>query len=462
MKLLYISTVDHIIHVMLPHLDAARALGWQVDVACHITRDPAITEAHCHTLHEVPLSRNPLHPSNLLAVWKLIRLIGKEKYDIVHCHNPSGGLYGRLAATLARTKPLRVYTAHGFHFHPLGNRFTNALYRAIETFAGRYLSDAVLTINQWDYEQATTMMPAEKVHFTRGVGVSTDHFDPAKVTGEQRQAIRKELAQDTRLVVTTIGEFIPRKRHVDALSSFVLAEIDGCLNLVGHGQLQGEVMAQATHQGWMADRAIQFLGFRHDVPQILAATDILLFPPVQEGLPCSVQEALAMEVPVVAYHIRGCEDLIDASCGYLVPFGDRDAMVAALRKVASLSADERRVMGRAGRKKMVELYDRRKCVAAWLKIYEELLPKPISPASEPISPGALRSSSPRLSSQQTPSGGREITAQEESSSASLSTGGVYPSSSDEGATLGRGAAARNERAGEMGPKNPPLAGGQEG
>ncbi|MGC4043801.1 MAG: glycosyltransferase family 4 protein [Armatimonas sp.] len=406
MKLLYISTVDHIIHVMLPHLDAARARGWQVDIACHITRDPAISQAHCDHLYEVPLSRNPFHPSNLIAVWKLIKLIRKEKYDIVHCHNPSGGVYGRLAATLSGVKPLRVYTAHGFHFHPLGGRITNVLFRAIESFAGRYLSDAVLTINQWDYEEAQKIMPPERVYLTPGVGVSTDKFDPAKVNTDTRLALREQLCQGHALAVATIGEFIPRKRHMDALGSFVVSEIDGGMNLLGEGQLEQAVRDEATNYGWIENHSIQFLGYRRDVEAVLAATDILLFPSVQEGLPCSVQEALAMEVPVVAYDIRGCEDLVDESCGRLVPFGDTDAMADALKELAALSPEQRREMGRAGRKKMVEHYERNKCIETWHKIYEEHLPPPPPSISACGGTGEPANVSPRPCSEPPITGGQ--------------------------------------------------------
>ncbi len=393
MKLLYISTVDHIIHVMLPHLDAARARGWQVDIACHITRDPAISQAHCDTLYEVPLSRNPFHPRNLLAVWKLIKLIRKEKYDIVHCHNPSGGVYGRLAATLSGIKPLRVYTAHGFHFHPLGNRITNILFRAIESFAGRFLSDAVLVINQWDYEQAQKIMPPEHVYLTPGVGVSTDKFDPANVTEEQRQAIRNEFGvPEDGFLAVCIGEMIPRKGHDHAFGIFGQdTPANTVLVFVGEGPLREHLESEANK---ICAKQIKFAGFRRDIREILAACDVFLFPSLQEGLPCAVQEALAMEKPVICYGIRGCTDLVDESCGRVIDWiPSHMVMGAAFAGLCGMSAEERQAMGHSGREKMVEKYDRPKCVEAWLKIYDDLMPTSTHLTSPPGPlPQALASS----------------------------------------------------------------------
>jgi glycosyltransferase involved in cell wall biosynthesis len=392
MKLLYVSTLDHIIHVMLPHLDAARARGWQVDVACNVTRDPKITEAHCDTLHSIPFARNPLHPKNLIATIKLIQLIRKEKYTIVHCHNPSGGFYGRLAATLSGMKCLRIYTAHGFHFHPEGRRFANKIYRYIERMAGRYLSDAVLVINQWDFEEAKAIMLSELVYKTPGVGVSTDFFDPAHVTEEQREKIRKEfgVGPDGCLIVS-IGELIPRKGQEDILNLASALKHRGLKGrrtgvpvLIGKGKLT-EILKKKS-QEMNVQETLVLAGFRTDIREILAATDIFYFPSVQEGLPCVVQEALSMELPCVAFDVRGCKDLIDDFCGILVEYKtkiddgsmyDGHEIIPSLSGYAvqllKMSAEQRKEMGRAGRKKMIELYDRPKCVEEVLKIYDQLL-----------------------------------------------------------------------------------------
>jgi len=302
----------------------------------------------------------------------------------VHCKNPGGGVYGGLAATISGVKPLRVYTAHGFHFHPLGGRITNVLFRAIETFAGRFLSDAVLTINQWDYEQAKKMMPPERVYLTPGVGVSTDKFDPAKVTEEERQAIRKEFdIPDDGYLVTCIGEFIPRKRHEHIFWGLHKGLIENfapktSILLVGVGERVDELKALAEQNGVKS----YFPGFRRDIPAILAATDVFIFPSLQEGLACSIQEALSMEVPVACYDVRGCSDLVDSDSGIVVKAGNSIRLGQATVEILLRPVEERAAMGRAGRKKMVDLYDRPKCIEAWLKIYDDLRPM-ASPNSTP-------------------------------------------------------------------------------
>lgn len=380
-RLLYVSTLDHIVRVMLPHLDAARARGWRVDVACQVTRFRAELEAHADTVHDLPMRRFPLHPANGVALLRLTRLIQSQKYTIVHCHNPTGGFVGRLAATLARTGSLRVYTPHGFHFHRHGGRVSNTLYKGVETFAGQLLSDAVLVINREDYDAALTghVVPENRLFLTGGVGVSaSDDFHPESITPESREAIRTEwnVAPDAPLL-TVVGEMIPRKRHADAIRAF--ARIagrfpDAVLSLVGEGPLRGALESEARRLG-VADR-VRFPGYRRDIAAILAATDLFLFPSRQEGLPCSIQEALSMEVPVVATDVRGCVDLVGSDCGRLIRLGDTEGMARAVTELLEAGGAARRALGRAGRQNMERLYDRQTCVVGWQDIYDQLLPAP--------------------------------------------------------------------------------------
>jgi glycosyltransferase involved in cell wall biosynthesis len=118
---------------------------------------------------------------------------------------------------------------------------------------------------------------------------------------------------------------------------------------------------------------VRFLGFRRDIRRILAATDVFVFPSQQEGLPCAVQEALAMEVPVVATDVRGNADLVDETCGRLAPLGDVEALAEGVCDLLALKRERRQAMGGAGRAKMLNRYERSACVTEWQRIYGVLL-----------------------------------------------------------------------------------------
>jgi glycosyltransferase involved in cell wall biosynthesis len=383
-RMLYVSTLDRIISVMFPHLDAARARGWQVDVACRPTLYREDILHHADALHEIPLARFPAHPVNAVGLARLTKLIRQGNYDIVHCHNPTGGFIGRWATTLAnqqsRRKALRVYTAHGFHFHRGGGRVSNLIYQTAESLAGRKWSDAVLVITREDFEAARSrrVVPEERLFLTHGVGVSArEQFDPALVPREDALALRRELdiPADATLI-TSVAELIPRKRHEDALAAFAVCHRsfpNTVLLIVGDGPLEDKLKRQAQAAG--IENAVRIPGFRRDIGRILAASDIFLLASGQEGLPCVVQEALSMGVPVVASNVRGNADLVDDSCGWLATAGDFHALADQLHHALSLSALERQKRGKAGREKMLRFYDRTFCVAEWQEIYDKLLHK---------------------------------------------------------------------------------------
>jgi glycosyltransferase involved in cell wall biosynthesis len=379
---LFVSTVDIVVRMMIPQLDALRRAGCTVDIACHMTRHAEELAAHADALHEIPFSRSPVHPQNVAATVRLISLLRRRTYALVHAHTPVGGIAGRLAATMAGRggrRPIRLYTAHGFHFHRHGGRLSNAVYRGAEVLAGRLLSDAVMTINREDYDaaiQARLVRPPSRVLLTAGVGVSTDVFDLACVSAADRAARRREFGaeSDATPVVTFIGEMIPRKRHGDALAAFArirASRPDALLVLVGEGVLRERVERHAEELG--VAPACRFLGFRRDIPAILAASDLFLFPTAQEGLPCAVQEALAMGLPVVGADVRGTRDLVSDDCGRLAPLGDVAALADACLDILALPLEKRRALGAAGRARMIDTYDRSQCVNEWMAIYGELL-----------------------------------------------------------------------------------------
>lgn len=375
MKLLYVSTLDHIIRAMLPHLEGAKRAGYRVEVACRVTRFGDDVRKVVDAVHDVPMSRFPIHTSNLQALKMVTELIRREHYDIVHSHNPSGGFIGRLAATNAGTGALRVYTAHGFHFHRHGHPVANAIYESIERYAGHQLSDAVFVYNREDYDAALAkkVVPAEKLFNTRGIGISArEQFNPETVPNEEREAFRQEIGADSETpILSVVGEMLPRKRQFDAIRAMkriVAAHPKTILVLVGDGKMLEENKVLAQSLGVAAN--CRFLGFRRDVKRILAASTLFVFPSKQEGLPCAIQEALAMELPTVATDARGNSELVNDANGRLVELAAPERLADAVIELLSLSPAERRKLGLHGRDQMVTRYERELCVAEWLDLYK--------------------------------------------------------------------------------------------
>lgn len=305
-KVLFVATVYrmHVQVFHLPYMKWFQEQGYEVHLCCrNDTPDPDITVPYCDKWMELPFERSPLNKANIRVYRQLKEIIDREDYALVHCNTPVGGVLGRLCARAARRKGTKVvYTAHGFHFFdgaPLKNWL---LFYPIERVLSRY-TDLLITMNGEDDRRAKTFH-ARKTAMVNGVGVDLTRFE----TAVDRDGIRAELgvAQDAPVVIT-VGEHSARKNHETVLRA--LALLDGVHVLFcGVGDREEALKAMAQELG-MAHRA-HFLGFRRDVPQLLAASDLFFFPSLQEGLPVSQMEAMAAGLPCVVSDVRGNADLI--------------------------------------------------------------------------------------------------------------------------------------------------------
>jgi glycosyltransferase involved in cell wall biosynthesis len=162
------------------------------------------------------------------------------------------------------------------------------------------------------------------------------------------------------------AEFIPRKRHPDALNAFAFAQEnlpDTHLLFAGTGSEEERVSARARRQN--LDGRVHFLGHRKDIPELLAASDLVVLPSEQEGLPVCLLEAMAMEKPVVAANARGSRELVEPDCGWIHAVGDTRQFGSLIRMVLNKpgEAGER---ARRGREKVKAHY-------AWPAVQDTLV-----------------------------------------------------------------------------------------
>lgn len=289
--------------------------GHTVEIA---TNDAEVPIPECYrewgcVAHTISTSRSPLNKGNLGAVKQLRKLVEENRYDIVHCHTPVAAMCARLACRGARKRGTKVfYTAHGFHFYkgaPLKNWL---LYYPVEKICSRW-TDLLITINQEDYALAQRKMRAKKVVYVPGVGVDLTKFGNATV---DRAAKRRELGvpEDATLLLS-VGELNANKNHETVIRA--LAELAKSENvyyaIAGRGDWQERLQNCANSLGW-GDR-VKLLGFRRDVAELYAASDVFVFPSFREGLSVSVMEAMGSGLPCVLSRIRGNVDLVDEKGG---------------------------------------------------------------------------------------------------------------------------------------------------
>jgi glycosyltransferase involved in cell wall biosynthesis len=119
---------------------------------------------------------------------------------------------------------------------------------------------------------------------------------------------------------------------------------------------------------------VKRLGYRHDVPRILAAADAFTLPSHFEGLPMSIIEAMMTGLPVVATDIRGPrEQVVDGETGFLVPPMTVEPLAGALSKLAA-DPELRLRLGAAGRARALDRFDEARIVAKTVALLEQGVP----------------------------------------------------------------------------------------
>jgi glycosyltransferase involved in cell wall biosynthesis len=158
--------------------------------------------------------------------------------------------------------------------------------------------------------------------------------------------------------------------------------------IVGDGPDRSEVEAEIRRLG-LEDR-VQLAGERSDVPELLAASDVFVLSSRSEGLPVSVLEAMAAELPIVASRVGGVAELVvDRETGILVPPGDDAALAGALGRLVK-DGELRRRLGAAGRARAESSFDLSGFRHAHLELYDRQLGLAGAVAEPPVEPTERR------------------------------------------------------------------------
>lgn len=307
-KVLFTATVDsHILHFHIPYLKMFKENGYEVHVAT--SEDGEIP--YCDVKHKVSFERSPIKINNLKAIKQLKKIISEEKFDIIHCHTPMGGVVTRLAARTARKNGTRViYTAHGFHFYKGAPLLNWLVYYPIEKFLSRY-TDTLLTINQEDYDIAKKKFHAKEIKLVHGVGVDKSRFDYT-MAPEEKKAYRESVGVgENDFVIIQVGELNENKNQlmsIEAVRKLVHEKPDTKLLLVGTGKLKD--FYKRKIEEYSLNNNIFELGYRKDIPQLLKISNLCISTSKREGLPVNIIEAQMSGLPVVATDCRGNRDLV--------------------------------------------------------------------------------------------------------------------------------------------------------
>lgn len=295
----------------------------------------------------VPIAFHGLY--DVVSLLRLVKLIRREKIDLVHSHLSRAAFYAGWAAKLASIP--NVATAHLMDAGLRFGRTTRII--AVSNAVSRYL--------------ATCGYPAEIVRTVHN-GVP-DYTALAEVPTKQ---LRAELKIDDAPVVTMVARIEHVKGHDIALHAFARLR-DRPWTLVLAGSLDTpwakKMQALAIDLG-IAER-VRFIGHRDDVPSIYRCTDIVIAPSRREALSLTLLEASSFALPIVASNVDGIIEAVgDGETGILVPTENPESLAQA---IVTLLDDPslRGRMGAAGRQRFEQRFSVGTMIERVLGVYKE-------------------------------------------------------------------------------------------
>jgi glycosyltransferase involved in cell wall biosynthesis len=317
-------------------------------------------------------------PGDLLALWRLIRLLRQDRPHIIHTHAAKAGTLGRVAALIAfprrSTRPPLVHTYHGHSLTGYFSGRTAALYRIIERILARF-TDRLLAVSPEVRDDLIELRVAERTKFEIvALGLDLRRFADDAARVERRNRLRSEwgVPSDAKLV-TLVARLVPIKR-VDRFLRVArrLSEDPGVhFAVVGDGELRERL--QSSPEAVELQGRLTWTGFRSDIPDVCVASDLVMLTSDNEGTPVSLIEAQAAAVPVVGTDVGGVRSaVLEGATGLLVAPSDEAGLAAAAARLLENGALAEQ-MARRARENAIRLFSVERLVFDLDRLYRTLL-----------------------------------------------------------------------------------------
>jgi len=313
---------------------------------------------------------------DLMALWRLWRLLARLRPDAVHVGAPKAGLLGGLAAWAAGVR-CRIYTLHGLRLETATGLKRRLLWAA-ERLACR-AATRVLCVGPGVRRRAAELRlvhPEKTAVLGAGSanGVDLERFGPTAANQARADALRKEFGLAPGAPVAGfVGRLTKDKGIAELTEAFFhirSQRMDAQLLLAG-GFEEGDPLPEAVRVKLALDPGVRITGWVRDPAPYYHVLDVLALPSYREGLPTAVLEAAAAGKPAVAADATGVSDaVIDGVTGRLVPVGDSRRLAAELRELLDDEAERGR-LGQAARERAVRHFDARDLARRYRAFFAE-------------------------------------------------------------------------------------------
>ncbi|MDA2934465.1 glycosyltransferase family 4 protein [Acidobacteria bacterium AH-259-D05] len=329
---------------------------------------PLVTELEKKGIPNRVVELSPL--VNPAAVWRLGEVVSASQPDLVQSHGARSNFYARLACRQARITQLStIHGALSVYPVPIWKKLP---YMFLDRLSARW-SEKIVCVSKSLMDDLIRQGHKQGKVTVINNGVDLKAFDPGKANAAR---FRHQFGEGD-ILLGVVGRLAREKGHryfLDALPEIVRRYPRSKAVLVGDGPLRKELQQKVRKLG--LGQSVLFAGVKADIPDVLAAMDVVVLPSLSEGLPYVLLEALAMERPVVTTAVNGVTEVVreDGEGARLIPPRDPKALAVAVNWVLE-DQTSARLMASAGRRRVSAHFSLETMAKRWSELYRELAKK---------------------------------------------------------------------------------------
>jgi glycosyltransferase involved in cell wall biosynthesis len=260
------------------------------------------------------------------GIVRLAWLLRRDRVSVLHAHCFDPTFVGLLAARIAGAN--FVFTRHhSDHNLRLGKRW----HTRIDAWCGRH-ADRVIAVSE---ATKRIMTDVERVPERKVVMVYNGAEPLPTPPSDSVEALRREFGLEDEAVCLMMARLHEEKGHrvlFDALPGVLPHVGPLVVFLAGDGPHREQLESEVRRRG--LDSVVRFLGRRHDIPELISLSSVVVLPSLAESFGFAALEAMGLSRPVVAARTGGIpEVVVDGRTGLLVPPGDADGLAVALSRI---------------------------------------------------------------------------------------------------------------------------------
>jgi len=326
----------------------------------------------------IEMTRKITPIKDFISLIKLISFLKKERPLIIHSHTPKAGILAMLASKITNI-PIRLHTVAGLPLmEEKGSK--KKLLELIEKLTYSFSTFVFTNSNGlYKYIIVNNYVSKNKLKVIgngSSNGVDINYFSPTSVSVKEKEKLKLSLGiLENDFTFVFVGRIVADKGINELINAFDTISFQNNaikLLLVGEQESHLDPLNENTLKLISSNKNIIKTGFQKDIRPFLAVSDALVFPSYREGFPNVIMQAGAMELPVIATNINGCNEIIiNEKNGVLIELKNNGAIVKAMVRLIEDEAFYKNLKSNA-RSMIVSRFERKVICEKILYEYKEM------------------------------------------------------------------------------------------